>query len=76
MNIRLIHRALDARINFIDIANRDTAGESEETVGKALKCRRDSIVLADVGAAQEGRRAPCEMALRRPGSSTNGLLQS
>jgi aryl-alcohol dehydrogenase-like predicted oxidoreductase len=44
--IRIIHKALDFGINFIDTADRYSAGESEEIVGKALKRRRDSIVLA------------------------------
>ena len=41
---RIIHKALDAGINFIDTA--DVYGESEVAVGKALKGRRDSVVLA------------------------------
>ncbi len=45
-SIRIIHKALDAGINFIDTADRYSAGESEEIVGKALKGRRDKIVLA------------------------------
>ena len=45
-SIRIIHKALDAGINFIDTADRYSAGESEEIVGKALKGRRDNIVLA------------------------------
>ncbi|WP_158817764.1 aldo/keto reductase [Methylocapsa sp. S129] len=44
--IRVIHKALDFGINFIDTADRYSAGESEEIVGKALKGRRDKIVLA------------------------------
>ena len=44
--IRIIHRALDAGINFIDTADVYSRGESEEIVGKALKDRRDSVVLA------------------------------
>jgi aryl-alcohol dehydrogenase-like predicted oxidoreductase len=44
--IRIIHKALDFGINFIDTADRYSAGESEEIVGKALKGRRDKIVLA------------------------------
>jgi aryl-alcohol dehydrogenase (NADP+) len=44
--IRIIHKALDAGINFIDTADRYSRGESEEIVGKALKGRRDDIVLA------------------------------
>jgi aryl-alcohol dehydrogenase-like predicted oxidoreductase len=44
--IRIIHTALDAGINFVDTADRYSDGESEEIVGKALKGRRDNIVLA------------------------------
>jgi aryl-alcohol dehydrogenase-like predicted oxidoreductase len=44
--IRIIHKALDFGINFIDTADRYSRGESEEIVGKALKGRRDNIVLA------------------------------
>ena len=44
--IRIIHRALEAGINFIDTADVYSAGESEEIVGKALKGRRDNVVLA------------------------------
>jgi aryl-alcohol dehydrogenase-like predicted oxidoreductase len=45
-SIRIIHRALDAGINFIDTADGYSRGESEEIVGKALKGRRDDVVLA------------------------------
>src|SRR4051795_8471205 len=45
-SIRIIHRALDAGINFIDTADVYSAGESEEIVGKALRDRRDDVVLA------------------------------
>src|SRR6202453_3339370 len=41
---RIIHKALDAGINFIDTS--DAYGESEVVVGEALKGRRDSVVLA------------------------------
>src|SRR5271154_4001806 len=44
--IRIIHKALDFGINFIDTADRYSRGESEEIVGKALKGHRDNIVLA------------------------------
>jgi aryl-alcohol dehydrogenase-like predicted oxidoreductase len=43
---RVIHRALDAGINFVDTADVYSAGESEEIVGKALKDHRDDVVLA------------------------------
>jgi aryl-alcohol dehydrogenase-like predicted oxidoreductase len=46
-SIRVIHRALDAGINFIDVADVYAAGESEEVVGKALRRgKRDDVVLA------------------------------
>ncbi|SMC85271.1 aldo/keto reductase [Kibdelosporangium aridum] len=41
---RIIHKALDAGINFIDTADR--YGDSEDVVGKALEGRRDNVVLA------------------------------
>ena len=44
--VRMIHRSLDAGINFIDTADVYSAGESEEVVGRALKGRRDNVVLA------------------------------
>ena len=45
--IRIIHRALDAGINFIDTADVYSRGESEEIVGKALSGgRRENVVLA------------------------------
>ena len=43
---RIIHKALDAGINLVDTADRYSQGESEEIVGKALKGRRDKVVLA------------------------------
>jgi len=45
-SIRVIHRALESGINFVDSADVYSAGESEEIVGKALKGRRDDVVLA------------------------------
>jgi aryl-alcohol dehydrogenase-like predicted oxidoreductase len=46
-SIRIIHRALDAGINFIDTADVYSRGESEEIVGKALSGgRRDDVFLA------------------------------
>lgn len=44
--VRIIHRALDAGINFIDTADVYSKGESEEIVGKGLKGRRDEVILA------------------------------
>ena len=44
--VRIIHRALEAGINFIDTADVYARGESEEIVGKALAGRRDDVILA------------------------------
>jgi len=46
-SIRIIHKALDAGINFIDTADGYSAGESEQIIGKALAGgRRANVVLA------------------------------
>ncbi len=46
-SIRIIHRALDAGINFVDTADVYSRGESEEIVGKALAGgKRDDVILA------------------------------
>jgi aryl-alcohol dehydrogenase-like predicted oxidoreductase len=45
-SIRIIHRALDAGVNLIDTADVYSLGESEEIVGKAIRGRRDDVVLA------------------------------
>ncbi|MEV6317558.1 aldo/keto reductase [Streptomyces sp. NPDC051776] len=47
--VGMIHRALDAGINIVDTADIYSRGESEEIVGKALKDRRDDVVLATKG---------------------------
>lgn len=52
--IRMVHRALEAGINFIDTADAYSEGESEVIVGKALKGRRDQVVLATKAALPMG----------------------
>ena len=44
--VRIIHRAIDAGINFIDTADGYSRGESEEILGKAIKGRRDNLIIA------------------------------
>jgi len=85
--IRTIHHALDAGINFIDTANGYSEGESEVIVGKALRDRREGIVLATKvwapvgpGANQRGlsRKAiqeQVENSLRRLGTDVIDLYQ-
>ena len=55
-SIRIIHRAVDAGINFIDTANVYNQGESERLVGKATRSMRDEVVIATKvrGAMGEG----------------------
>jgi aryl-alcohol dehydrogenase (NADP+) len=44
--IRMTHAALDAGVNFIDTSDAYSSGESERILAKALKGRRDEVVLA------------------------------
>ncbi len=85
--VKIVHRALDAGINFIDTADVYSAGESEEIVGKALQGRRDDVVLAtkvhgtmgrDPNAQGNSRRwivRECENSLRRLGTDWIDLYQ-
>lgn len=43
---RIIHAALDGGINFIDTSDVYSFGESETIVGKALRGRREDVILA------------------------------
>jgi aryl-alcohol dehydrogenase-like predicted oxidoreductase len=43
---RMVHRSIDAGINFIDTSDVYSFGESEEILGQALKGRRHDVVLA------------------------------
>ncbi len=45
-SIATIHRALDLGINFLDTADIYGIGKNEELVGKAIKGRRDQVILA------------------------------
>jgi len=45
-SIRIIHRALEAGVNFVDTADVYNGGASEEIVGRALVGKRDQVVLA------------------------------
>src|SRR5918912_1558050 len=43
--VRTVHAAIDGGINFVDTADVYSNGESEEIVGRALRGRRDDVVL-------------------------------
>ena len=86
--VRIIHRAMDAGINFIDTADVYSAGESETIVGKALsRVARENFVLAtkvhgqmgdDPNAVGNSRRwimAECDNSLRRLGVDYIDLYQ-
>src|SRR3954465_9599396 len=64
-SIKIIHHALESGINFIDTADVYSAGESEEIVGKALKGRRDEVVLATKFVATMGPDRTQQGAARR-----------
>ena len=86
-SVSIIHRALDAGINFIDTADVYSAGESEEIVGKALKGTRDDVILAtkfhgamgkDPNHQGNSRRwiiRECEASLKRLGTDWIDLYQ-
>jgi hypothetical protein len=63
--IRIIHKALDFGINFIDTADRYSNGESEEIVGKAPKGRRQNVVLATRVPIRTTRAAHADGSRRR-----------
>jgi len=52
---RMISRALESGVNFIDTADVYSRGESEEIVGRALAGRRDDVVLATKCVSPMGR---------------------
>ena len=86
-SVSIIHAALDAGINFIDTADVYSAGESEEIVAKAIKDRRDEVVLAtkffafmgegpnQSGGSRYWIMKECENSLRRLGTDHIDLYQ-
>jgi aryl-alcohol dehydrogenase-like predicted oxidoreductase len=86
--VRIVHRALDAGINFVDTADMYSAGESEEVLAKALKGRRDRVVVAtkvhgrmgedpnEQGLSRRWIVRACEDSLRRLGTDYIDLYQA
>lgn len=68
--IRIVDAALDAGVNFIDTADVYGEGESEEILAKALRGRRDDVVLA----------TKCHLAMSKDpnhqGSSRRWIMQA
>jgi aryl-alcohol dehydrogenase-like predicted oxidoreductase len=85
--VRIIHRALDAGINFVDTANGYSEGESEIIVGKALAGRRHQVVLAtkvfapvgpgpnERGLSRKAIQEQVDNSLRRLGTDVIDLYQ-
>jgi len=79
-SLRMIERALEAGVNFLDTADKYNAGESERVVGQALAGRREQIVLATKvtlpmgggpnmsGSSRKHIIEGCEASLRRLGT--------
>src|SRR5579875_737664 len=86
-SIKVIHRALDLGITFLDTADIYGSGRNEELVGRALRGHRRQVILATKFGnvrAEDGRfigvngkpeyvRQACEASLRRLGVDTIDL---
>ncbi|MFE4712312.1 aldo/keto reductase [Paenibacillus sp. NPDC056722] len=79
-SIRTIHRALELGVTLLDTADVYGLGENEELLGRALKGRRDGVILATKFAAVVGEngavsvngrpeyvKAACDASLKRLG---------
>ncbi len=80
-SIRTIHRALALGVNFLDTADAYGTGRNEELVGRAIRDRRDQVILATKFANVRGPKGEflgingrpeyvkqaCEASLRRLG---------
>lgn len=85
---RIIERALDLGINFIDNANRYTGGEAEEILSRVIKGRRSEVVVAtkvygrmgpgpnDEGLSRAHIMREVENSLRRLGTDYIDLYQA
>src|SRR3954468_6875917 len=80
-SVATIHRALELGVNFLDTADMYGVGRNEELVGRAIRDRRDRVVLATkfgnvrgedgaflgVSGKPEYVRSACDASLRRLG---------
>ena len=83
----LVHRSLDAGINFFDTANVYSVGQSEELLGKALGARRSDVIVAtkvrgrmgegpnEIGLSRVHIMQQCDASLRRLGTDYIDLYQ-
>ena len=68
-SVRIIHKAIDSGINFIDTADMYNSGRSEQILGTALKDRRDQVVVATKG------RQPVGEGPNQAGASRRHLMK-
>ena len=83
----LVHRALDAGVNFFDTANVYSLGQSEEMLGIALGPRRKDVIVAtkvrgrmgdgpnELGLSRVHVMQQCDASLRRLGTDYIDLYQ-
>ena len=83
----LVHRSLDAGINFFDTANVYSVGRSEEMLGTALGARRPDVIVAtkvrgrmgdgpnQIGLSRVHIMQECDASLRRLGTDYIDLYQ-
>jgi aryl-alcohol dehydrogenase-like predicted oxidoreductase len=78
-SVATLHRALDLGVNFLDTADMYGSGHNEELVGRAIRDRRDSVILATKFGNMRGEggsflgingtpdyvRSACEASLKR-----------
>lgn len=86
-SIATIHRAVELSINFLDTADMYGVGQNEELVGRAIRDRRESVIIATkfgnmrgadgsflgVNGKPEYVRSACEASLGRLGIETIDL---
>src|SRR5712664_2076171 len=86
-SIATIHRAIDLGINFLDTADMYGVGRNEELVGRAIRGRRNEVVLATkfgnvrdpdgrwlgINGSPDYVAQACEASLRRLGVETIDL---
>ncbi len=87
-SIRTIHKAIELGIKFLDTANMYGTGHNEELVGKAVKDRRDKVIIATkfgivrdpnnpskrgINGKPEYLKKECEKSLKRLGIDTIDL---
>ena len=78
-NVAAVHAAIDLGINLFDTAEGYGAGKSEEVLGRALKGKRDKVVVATKASgptyAADEIAAACENSLKRLGTDYIDIYQ-